>query len=152
MINSTSIIQQPTQHTIPTSPIAGCPQGIDPHDPTIQRLYADKKIKKSLLDRVVLDSVSKFMGTPPKHDNLNLDNSETSSVASDSSHIDFQASSTTNKDLKYTQQDLEKIKADIEKHYKIQVAIEKRNFEKEIQNYYHNHFKTIENEHKENCP
>ena len=86
---------------------------------------------------------------PPKHDNLNLDNSETSSVASDSSHIDFQASSTTNKDLKYTQQDLEKIKADIEKHYKIQVAIEKRNFEKEIQNYYHNHFKTIENEHKE---
>ena len=86
---------------------------------------------------------------PPKHDNLNLDNSETSSVASDSSHIDFQAPSTTNKDLKYTQQDLEKIKADIEKHYKIQAAIEKRNFEKEIQNYYHNHFKTVENEHKE---
>ena len=70
-------------------------------------------------------------------------------MASDSSHIDFQAPSTTNKDLKYTQQNLEKIKADIEKHYKIQVAIEKRNFEKEIQNYYHNHFKMIENEHKE---
>ena len=152
MINSTSIIQQPPQHTIPTSPIAGCPQGIDPHDPAIQELYADKKIGKSLLDRVVSsvsDSVSKFVGTPSKHDNLNFDNSETSSVASDSSHIDFQATSTTNKDLKYTQQDLEKIKADIEKHYKIQVAIEKRNFEKEIQNYYHNHFKTIENEHKE---
>ena len=63
--------------------------------------------------------------------------------------MDFQATSKTNKDLKYTQQDLEKIKTDMENQYKIQVAIERKNFEKEIQNYYQNHLKTIENEHKE---
>ena len=90
------------------------------------------------------------MVTPQRNDNLNFDNSETSSVASDSSNIvDFQATSKTNKDLKYTQQDFERIKADIEHQYKIQVAIEKKNFEKEIQNYYYNHLKTIEIEHKE---
>ena len=149
VVNSTSIPQQPPQHTIPTSPIAQLPQGIDPNDPTIKGLYSDKKIKKSLLDRIVSsvsDGVSVFVGTPQRNDNLNFDNSETSSVASDSSNIvDFQATSKTNKDLKYTQQDLEKIKTDMENQYKIQVAIERKNFEKESQN----HLKTIENGHKE---
>ena len=101
-----------------------------------------------MLDRIVSsvsDGVSTFVGTPQRNDNLNFDNSETSSVVSDS----FQATSKTNKDLKYTQQDLEKIKTDMENQYKIQVAIERKNFEKEIQNYYQNHLKTIENEHKE---
>ena len=90
------------------------------------------------------------MGTPQRNNNSNSDNSETSSVASDNSNIvDFQGTSKTNKDLRYTQQDLERIKAEIENQYRIQVATEKKNFEKEIQNYYHNHFKSIENEHKE---
>ena len=111
------------------------------------------KREKSLLGKIVSsvsDSVSTIIGTPQRNDNLNFDNSETSSVASDSSNIvDFQATSKTNKHLKYTQQDFERIKADIESQYKIQVAIEKKNFEKEIQNYYYNHLKTIENEPKE---
>ena len=149
VVNSTSITQQPPQHTIPSSPIQS-PQGIDPNDLTWQGVLSDKKIQKSLLGKIVSsvsDSVSTFMG---KNDNLNFDISETSSVPSDSSNIvDFQATSKTNKDLKYTQQGFERIKADIEHQYKIQVAIEKTNFEKEIQNYYYNHLKTIENEHKE---
>ena len=71
-------------------------------------------------------------------------------MASDNSNIvDFQGTSKTNKDLRYTQQDLERIKTEIENQHRIQVAIEKKNFEKEIKNYYHNHFKTIKNEHKE---
>ena len=114
---------------------------------------SDKKIEKSLLGKFVSsvsDSVSTIMGTAQRNDNLNFDNSETSSLASDSSNIvDFQATSKTNKDLRYTQQDFERIKADIESQYKIQVAIEKKNFEEEIQNYYYNHLKKIENEHKE---
>ena len=131
VVNSTSISQQPPQHTIPTSPIQ-LPQSIDPNDPTWQGVLSDKKIQKSLLGKIVSsvsDSVSTFMGTPQRNDNLNFDNSETSSVASDSSNIvDFQATSKTNKDLKYTQQDFERIKVDIEHQYKIQVAIEKRKF------------------------
>ena len=99
-----------------------------------------------------LISVSTIMGTPQRNDNLNFDNSETSSVASDSSNIVVQATSKTNKDLKYTQQDFERIKADIESQYKIQVAIEIKNFEKEIQNYYYNHLKTIKNELVEMSP
>ena len=89
-----------------------------------------------MLDRIVSsvsDGVPTFVGTPQRNDNLNFNNSEASSVASDSSNIvDFQATSKTNKDLKYTQQNLEKIKTDMENQYKIQVAIERRNFEKEI--------------------
>ena len=92
--------------------------------------------------------VSTFMGTPQRN-NANFYNSETSSVTSDNSNIvDFQGTSKTNKDLRYTQH-LERIKTEIENQYRIQVAIEKKNFEKEIKNYYHNHLKTIENEHKE---
>ena len=89
MVNSTSITQQPPQHTIPTSPIQ-LPQGIDPNDPTWQGVLSDKKIQKSLLGKIVSsvsDSVSTFMGTPQRNDNLNFDNSEMSSVASDSSNI-----------------------------------------------------------------
>ena len=98
----------------------------------------------------VSDSVSTIIGTPQRNDNLNFHNSETSSVASNTSDIvDFQATSKTNKDPKYTQQDFERIKVDSESRCKTQVAIEKKNFEKEIQNYYYNHLKTIENEHKE---
>ena len=98
----------------------------------------------------VSDSVSTIIGTPQRNDKLNFDYSETSSVTSDSSNIvDFLATSKTNKDLKYTQQDFERIKADIESQYKIQVAIDKKNFEKEIKSYYYNHLKTFENENKE---
>ena len=116
--NSTSITQQLPQHTIPTSPIAQLPQGIDPNDPTLKGVLSDKRIEKSLLGKTVSSvstSVSTMMSTPQINDNLNFDNSGTSSVASDSSNIvDFQATSKTNKDLRYTQQDLERIKADVE--------------------------------------
>ena len=62
---------------------------------------------------------------------MNFDNSETSSVTSDISIIvDFQATSKTNKNLKYTQQAFERIKADIESQYKIQIAIEKKELRK----------------------
>ena len=153
MVNSTGITQQPPQHTIPASPIPHLPQGIDPNEPILGGVLSDEKIDKSLLGKIVstfCGGVSTFMGTPQRNNNSNSDNSETSSVASDNSNIvDFQGTSKTNKDLRYTQQDLERIKAEIENQYRIQVAIEKKNFEKEIQNYYHNHFKTIENEHKE---
>ena len=151
MVNSTSITQQPPQHTILASSIAQLPQGINPNEPTLNGVLSDKKIEKSLFGKIVsgvFDSVLTIMGTPQRSDNLNFGNSETSSAASDSSNIvDFQTTSKTNKDLKYTQQ--ERIKTDIESQYKIQIAIEKKNFEKEIQNYYHNHLKTIENEHRE---
>ena len=130
MVNSTSIAQQPPQHTIPASPIAQLPQGIDPNEPTLNGVLSDKMIEKSLLGKIVSgvsDSVLTIMGTPQRNDNLNFDNSETSSVASDSSKIvDFQAMSKTNKDLKYTQQDFERIKTEIGSQYKIQVAIEKK--------------------------
>ena len=153
MVNSTSITQQPPHHTIPASPIAQLPQGIDPNEPILGGVLSDEKIDKSLLGKIVSTfsgGVSTFMGTPQRNNNSNSDNSETSSVASDNSNIvDFQGTSKTNKDLMYTQQDLERIKAEIENQYRIQIAFEKKNFEKEIQNYYCNHFKTIENEHKE---
>ena len=153
MVNSTSITQQPPQHTTPASPIDQLPQGIDPNEPIFGGVLSDEKIDKSSLGKIFSTfsgGVSTFMGTPQRNNNANSDNSETSSVASDNSNIvDFQGTSKTNKDLRYTQQDLERIKTEIENQYRIQVAIEKENFEKEIQNYYHNHFKTIENEHKE---
>ena len=50
-----------------------------------QGVLSDKKIQKSLLGKIVSsvsDSVSTFMGTPQRNDNLNFDNSETSLVAS----------------------------------------------------------------------
>ena len=153
VVNSTGITQQPPQHTIPASPIPQLPQGIDPNEPILGEVLSDEKIDKSLLGKIVSTfsgGVSTFMGTPQRNNNSNSDNSETSSLTSDNSNIvDFQGTSKTNKDLRYTQQDLERIKTEIENQYRIQVAIEKKNFEKEIQNYYHNHFKTIENEHKE---
>ena len=79
---------------------------------------------------------------PLKNDNLNFDNSETSSVA-------FKHWTVQTLLIFKPHQDFERVTADIESQYKIQVAIEKKNFEKEIQNYYYNHLKTIENEHKE---
>ena len=148
VVNSTSITQQPPQHTTPAIPIDQLPQGIDPNEPILRGggVLSDE-IDKSLLGKIVSTfsgGVSTFMGTPQRNNNANSDNSETSSVASDNSNIvDFQGTSKTNKDLKYTQQDLERIKTEIENQYRIQVAIEKKNFEKEIKNYYHNHFKTI---------
>ena len=73
------------------------------------------------------------MGTPQRNNNANSDNSETSSVASDNSNIvDFQGTSKTNKDLWYTQQDLERIKTEIENQYGIQVAIEKRTLKRKF--------------------
>ena len=84
VVNSTSITQQSPQHTIPTSPILQLPQGIDPNDPTLQGVLSDKKIEKSLLGKIVSsvsDSISTIMGAPQRNDNLNSDNSETSSVA-----------------------------------------------------------------------
>ena len=153
VVNSTIITQQPPQHTTPASPIDQLPQGIDPNEPIVGGVLSDEKIDKSLLGKIVSTfsgGVSTFMGTPKRNNNANSDNSETSSVPSDNSNIfDFQGTSKTNKDLRYTQQNLERIKTEIENQYRIQVAIEKKNFEKEIQNYYHNHFKTIESEHKE---
>ena len=141
VVNSTSITQQPPQHTTPASSIDQLHQGIDPNEPILGEVLSDEKIDKSLLGKIVSTfsgGVSTFMGTPQRNNNANSDNSETSSVASK-----------TNKDLRYTQQNLERIKTEIVNQYRIQVAIEKKTFEKEIQNYYHNHFKTIENEHKE---
>ena len=58
VVNSTSITQQPPQHTMPTSPILQLPQGIDPNDPTLQWVLSDKKIEKSLLSKIV-SSVSR---------------------------------------------------------------------------------------------
>ena len=66
VVNSTSIIQQPPQHTIPTSPILQLPQDIDPNDPTLQWVLSDKKIEKSLLSKIVSsvsDSVSVIIST-----------------------------------------------------------------------------------------
>ena len=152
MVNSTGITQQPSQ-TQYLQALFLLPQGIDPNELVLGGVFSDEKIDKSLLGNIVSTfsgGVSTFMGTRQRNNNSNSDNSETSSVASDNSNIvDFQGTYKTNKDLRYTQQDLERIKSEIENQYRIQVAIEKKNFEKEIQNYYHNHFKTIENEHKE---
>ena len=42
VVNSTSITWQPPQHTIPASPIAQLPQGIDPNEPTLKGVLSDK--------------------------------------------------------------------------------------------------------------
>ena len=62
---------------------------------------------------------------------------------------DSQSATSSNKTSKvYTQQDIDKLKAEIQEQFIIQLAID-QNTRAQIQNYYQEQFKTIENESKE---
>ena len=62
---------------------------------------------------------------------------------------DSQSPISSNKTSKtYTQQDLDKLKAEMEEQFRIQLAIDQKT-RTQIQNYYQDQFKTMENESKE---
>ena len=63
---------------------------------------------------------------------------------------DSQSPISSNKALKaYTWQDLDKLKAEMEEQFRIQLAINQKTTRAQIQNYYQDQFKTMENENKE---
>ena len=63
---------------------------------------------------------------------------------------DSQSPISPNKPSKaYTQQDLDKLRAEIEEQFRIQLAIDQKTTRAQIQNYYQDKFKTMENESKE---
>ena len=63
---------------------------------------------------------------------------------------DSQSPINSNKTSKaYTQQDLDKLKAEMEEQFRIQLAIDPKKTRAQIQNYYQDQFKTMENENKE---
>ena len=63
---------------------------------------------------------------------------------------DSQSPISSNKTSKtYTWQDLDKLKAEIEGQFRIQLAIDQKTTTAQIQNYYQDQFKTMEKENKE---
>ena len=152
-VNSTAVMQQPPQHTSPTSPIhhesLNIPQGIDTSENTI--LHEAINDNPGLMNKI-LNSVAGNFFTPQRSDNKSFGNNlETNSVTSEalnSSHSQSPISS--NKTSKaYTKQDLDKLKAEMEELFGFQSAIDQKTTRAQIQNYYQDQFKTMENENKE---
>ena len=151
-VNSSAVIQQPPQHTSPTSPIhhesLNILQGIDTSENTVLHEAIDDH--PSLMNKI-LNSVAGNFFTPQRSDNKSFGNNlETNSVTSEAlNSSDSQSPISSNKTSKaYTQQDLDKLKAEIEKKFRTQLAIDQKT-RAQIQNYYQDQFKTMENENKE---
>ena len=155
-INSTAI-NQPPDHSAPTSPITpslSVPKGIDPTDETLKGVINDPQIPTSSL-KEAFDKVSSVVGnlgnllTPQKpedtHNGASLDtNSETSET---SMVNDVQVPPSNSKT--YTQNDLDKLRTHWEEQFKLQKAIDKTILEKEIQNHYLHQIQSLKNEHQE---
>ena len=152
-VNSTAVTQQPPQHTSSTSPIhfesVNIPQGIDTSENTVLR---DAMNDNPGLMNKIFNSVAGNFFTPQRSDNKSFGNNlEANSVASEALNSpDSQSPTSSNKTSKaYTQQDIDKLKAEMQEQFRIQLAIDQNTTRAEIQNYYQDQFKTMENESKE---
>ena len=100
----------------------------------------------------IFNSVAGNFFTPQRSDNKSFGNNlETNSVASEAlNSSDSQSPTSSNKTSKaYTQQDIDKLKAEMQEQFRIQLAIDQNTTRAQIQNYYQDQFKTMENESKE---
>ena len=143
-VNSTAVTQQPPQHTSPTSPIhhesINIPQGIDTSENTV--LCEAINDHPGLMNKI-LNSVVGIFFTPERSDNKSFGNNlETNSVTSEAlNSSDSQSPISSSKTSKaYTQQDLDKLKAEMEEQFKIQLAIDQKTTRAQIQNYYQDQF------------
>ena len=153
VVNSTAVMQQSPQHTSPTSPIhhesINIPQGIDTSENTVLCEAIDDH--PGLMNKI-LNSVAGNFFTPQRSDNKSFGNNlETNSATSEAlNSSDSQSPISSNKTSKaYTKQDLDKLKAEMEEQFRIQLAIDQKTTRAQIQNYYQDQFKTMENENKE---
>ena len=153
VVNRTSVMQQPPQHTSQTSPIhhesLNIPQGSDTSENTV--LCEAINDNPGLMNEI-LNSVAANFFTPQRLDNKSFGkNLETNSVTSeDLNSSDSQSPISSNKTSKaYTQQDLDKLKAEMEEQFRIQLAIDQKTTRTQIQNYYQDQIKTMENENKD---
>ena len=152
-VNSTAVTQQPPQHTSPTSPIhfesVDIPQGIDTSENTA--LCDAMNDNPSLMNKI-FNSVAGNFFTPQRSDNKSFGNNlGANSVASEAlNSSDSQSPTSSNKTSKaYTQQDIDKLNAEMQEQFRIQLAIDQNTTRAQIQNYYQDQFKTMENESKE---
>ena len=100
----------------------------------------------------IFNSVAGNFFTPQRSDNKSFGNNlGANSVASKTlNSSDSQSPTSSNKTSKaYTQQDIDKLKAEMQEQFKIQLAIDQNTTRAQIQNHYHDQFKTMENESKE---
>ena len=153
VVSSTAVMQQSPQHTSPTSPIhhesINIPQGIDTSENTVLCEAIDDH--PGLMNKI-LNSVAGNFFTPQRSDNKSFGNNlETNSATSEAlNSSDSQSPISSNKTSKaYTKQDLDKLKAEMEEQFRIQLAIDQKTTRAQIQNYYQDQFKTMENENKE---
>ena len=135
-VNSTAVTQQPPQHTSPTNPIhhesINIPQGIDSSENTVLREAIDDN--QGLMNKALNVAVNFF--TPQRSDNKSFGNIlETNSVTLEALHSsDSQSPVSSNKTSKaYTQQDLDKLKAEMEEQFRIQLAIDQKTTRAQIQ-------------------
>ena len=117
-VNSTAVMQQPPQHISPTSPIhhesLNIPQGIDSSENTV--LHEAINDNPGLMNKI-LNSVAGNFFTPQRSDNKSFGNNlETNLVTLEAlNSSDSQSPISSNKTSKaYTQQDLDKLKAEME--------------------------------------
>ena len=97
----------------------------------------------------IFNSVAGIFFTPQRSDNKSFGNNlETNSVASEAlNSSDSQSLTSSNKTSKaYTQQDIDKLKAEMQEQFRIQLANDQNTTRAQIQNYYQDQFKTMENE------
>ena len=100
----------------------------------------------------IFNSVAGDFFTPQRSDNKSFGNNlGANSVASEAlNSSDSQSPTGSNKTSKaYTQQDIDKLKAEMQEQFRIQLAIDQNTTRAQIQNYYQDQFKTMENESKE---
>ena len=86
----------------------------------------------------ISNSVVRNFFTPQRSDTKSFANNlETNSVASEAlNSSDFQSPTSSNKNSKaYTQQDIDKLKAEMQEQFKIQLAIDQNTTRAQIQNY-----------------
>ena len=128
-VNSTAVTQQPPQHTSLTSPIhfesVNIPQGIDTSENTV--LHDVMNDNPGLMNKI-FNSVAGNFFTPQRSDNKSFGNNlEPNSVASEAlNSSDSQSPTSLNKTSKaYTQQDIDKLKAEMQEQFRIQLAINK---------------------------
>ena len=133
--------------TSPTGPIhhesINIPQGIGTSENTV--------LCEAIDDHPGLVNKALNFFTPQRSDNKSFGNNlETNSVTSEAlNSSNSQSPISSNKTSKaYTQQDLDNLKAEMEEQFRIQLAIDQKT-RAQVQNYYQDQFKTMENENKE---